>query len=54
MTPSNSTSLIPLSTEAILKNAFAAAVAVADPQVIVLQYLAKIFPKGREPKGKCW
>ena len=41
------------STEAILKNAFAAAVAVADPQVIVPQYLAKIFPKGQEPKGRC-
>ena len=42
-----------ISTEAILKNAFAAAVAVADPQVIVPQYLAKIFPKGQEPKGRC-
>ncbi len=41
------------STEAILKNAFAAAVAVADPQVIVPQYLAKIFPVGQEPKGRC-
>ena len=41
------------SKEAILKNAFAAAVAVADPQVIVPQYLAQIFPKGQEPKGKC-
>ena len=41
------------SKEAILKNAFAAAVAVADPQVIVPQYLAKIFPVGQEPKGKC-
>ena len=40
-------------TEAILKNAFAAAVAVADPQVIVPQYLAKIFPPGQEPKGRC-
>ncbi|QWE20461.1 glycerate kinase [Polynucleobacter sp. AP-Kolm-20A-A1] len=39
--------------ETILKNAFAAAVAVADPQVIVPQYLAKIFPKGQEPKGRC-
>ena len=42
-----------LTTEEILKNAFAAAVAVADPQVIVPQYLAKIFPAGQEPKGKC-
>ena len=41
------------SIEAILKNAFAAAVAVADPQVIVPQYLAKIFPAGQEPKGRC-
>ena len=41
------------SIEAILKNAFAAAVAVADPQVIVPQYLAKIFPAGEEPKGRC-
>ena len=39
--------------DAVLKNAFAAAVAVADPQVIVPQYLAKIFPKGQEPKGRC-
>jgi hydroxypyruvate reductase len=39
--------------ENILKNAFAAAVAVADPQVIVPQYLAKIFPAGQEPKGRC-
>jgi hydroxypyruvate reductase len=43
----------PISTKTILKNAFAAAVAVADPQVIVPQYLAKIFPVGQEPKGKC-
>lgn len=42
-----------ISTEGILKNAFAAAVAVADPQVIVPQYLAKIFPIGEEPKGRC-
>jgi len=41
------------SKEAILKNAFAAAVSVADPQVIVPQYLAKIFPKGQEPTGRC-
>ena len=39
--------------EAILKNAFATAVAVADPQVIVPQYLAKIFPAGQEPRGRC-
>jgi len=37
----------------ILKNAFAAAVAVADPQVIVPQYLSKIFPAGQEPRGRC-
>ena len=43
-----------LTTETILKNAFTAAVSVADPQVIVPQYLAKIFPVGKEPKGKCW
>ena len=42
-----------LTTEAILKNAFAAAVSVADPQVIIPQYLAKIFPSGQEPQGKC-
>ena len=41
------------SKEVILKNAFAAAVAVADPQIIVPQYLAKIFPVGQEPKGRC-
>jgi len=41
------------STEDILKNAFAAAIAVADPQAIVPQYLAKIFPAGQEPKGRC-
>jgi hydroxypyruvate reductase len=39
--------------ESILKNAFAAAVAVADPQIIVPQHLAKIFPLGYEPKGRC-
>lgn len=43
----------PISLEVILKNAFAAAVAVADPKIIVPQYLAKIFPPGDEPKGKC-
>ena len=43
----------PLPPEAILKNAFATAVAVADPQVIIPQYLAKIFPRGQEPKGRC-
>jgi hydroxypyruvate reductase len=43
----------PATKEAILKNAFAAAVAVADPQVIVPQYLAKIFPQGQEPQGRC-
>ena len=44
---------MPITTEEILKNAFAEAVAVADPQVIVPQYLATIFPVGQEPKGKC-
>ena len=39
--------------ESILKSAFAAAVAVADPQIIVPQHLAKIFPLGSEPKGRC-
>ena len=39
--------------ESILKSAFAAAVAVADPQTIVPQHLAKIFPLGCEPKGRC-
>jgi hydroxypyruvate reductase len=39
--------------ETILKNAFTAAVAVADPQVIVPKYLAQIFPKGSEPIGRC-
>jgi hydroxypyruvate reductase len=39
--------------ENILKNAFAAAVAVADPQVIVPQYLSRIFPAGQEPRGRC-
>ena len=39
--------------ETILKNAFAAAVAVADPKIIIPQYLAKIFPVGQEPQGKC-
>ena len=43
----------PISIQEILKNAFAAAVAVADPQVIVPQYLAKIFPAGQEPRGRC-
>jgi hydroxypyruvate reductase len=39
--------------QTILKKAFAAAVAVADPQIIVPEYLAQIFPKGQEPKGRC-
>jgi len=43
----------PATTEEILKNAFLAAVAVADPQIIVPQYLAKIFPVGQEPTGRC-
>ena len=53
MTQNAASPLISLSKESILKNAFAAAVAVADPQVIVPQYLAKIFPAGQEPKGRC-
>ncbi|QWE16486.1 glycerate kinase [Polynucleobacter sp. AP-Nino-20-G2] len=39
--------------ELILKNAFAAALAVADPQKIVPVYLRNIFPVGEEPQGKC-
>jgi len=39
--------------ETILKNAFAAALAVADPKHIVPEYLAKIFPQGLEPRGRC-
>ena len=39
--------------ESILKNAFAAALAVADPKKIVPQYLHQIFPAGQEPKGRC-
>ena len=39
--------------ETILKNAFAAALAVADPKKIVPEYLGKIFPLGSEPKGRC-
>ena len=39
--------------ETILKNAFAAALAVADPKKIVPEYLGKIFPQGSEPKGRC-
>ena len=39
--------------QAILENAFAAALAVADPKKIVSDCLANIFPSGHEPKGKC-
>jgi len=39
--------------ETILKNAFTAALAVADPKKIVPEYLSKIFPSGSEPSGKC-
>jgi hydroxypyruvate reductase len=39
--------------ETILRGAFAAALAVADPKEIVPEYLSKIFPQGSEPKGKC-
>jgi hydroxypyruvate reductase len=41
------------SSETILKNAFAAALAVADPHKIIPEYLQKIFPQGQEPQGKC-
>jgi hydroxypyruvate reductase len=37
----------------LLEGAFAAALSVADPLRIVPEYLAKIFPKGREPRGRC-
>jgi len=37
----------------ILNQAFAAAVAVADPQKIVPEHLARIFPQGQVPQGKC-
>jgi hydroxypyruvate reductase len=39
--------------ETILKNAFAAALAVADPNKIIPKCLGKIFPQGSEPKGRC-
>ncbi|WP_397389883.1 glycerate kinase [Polynucleobacter sp.] len=39
--------------ETILKNAFAAALAVADPKKIVPEYLGQIFAPGSEPKGRC-
>jgi hydroxypyruvate reductase len=39
--------------ETILRNAFAAALAVADPKKIVPEYLSKIFPKGLESTGRC-
>jgi hydroxypyruvate reductase len=41
------------SAETILKNAFAAAVAVADPKLIVPECLQQIFLPGQEPKGRC-
>jgi len=34
--------------ETILKKAFATAVAVADPQIIVPEYLARIFHKPKQ------
>ena len=37
----------------ILQNAFQAALVAADPKHIVPEYLARIFPKGAEPKGRC-
>ena len=39
--------------QTILQNAFAAALAVAEPKKIVSGYLANFFPPGFEPKGKC-
>lgn len=39
--------------EQILKDAFAAALAVAEPKHIVPECLARIFPDGSEPKGRC-
>lgn len=39
--------------EIILKNAFSAALAVADPRKIVSHYLNQIFPSGTQPKGRC-
>lgn len=39
--------------ETILKNAFAAALAVADPQKIVPECLGKIFAGADTPSGKC-
>lgn len=53
MALNKSSTPIAKSAEAILKNAFAAAVAVADPQVIIPQYLRQIFPRGQEPKSRC-
>ena len=37
----------------LLEGAFAAALSVADPLRIVPEFLAKIFPKGHEPRGRC-
>jgi len=37
--------------ETILKNAFAAAVAAADPQNLVPAFLARIFPPDQVPLG---
>ncbi|SNX27865.1 hydroxypyruvate reductase [Polynucleobacter meluiroseus] len=39
--------------ELFLKNAFAAAVAAADPQLIVPEHLARIFSPEDRPKGRC-
>lgn len=41
------------SEEKILKDTFAAALAVAEPKHIVPECLARIFPAGSEPKGRC-
>jgi hydroxypyruvate reductase len=39
--------------QALLEGAFTAALAVADPQKIIPEHLAKIFPRGNEPRGRC-
>ncbi len=42
-----------LSRQMHLEGAFAAALAVADPKKIIPEYLAKIFPDGSGPRGRC-
>ena len=39
--------------EKILKDTFAAALAVAEPKHIIPECLTRIFPAGSEPKGRC-